>query len=324
MTRRTRRIIFFLFLLAFIILAPLITLYAWGYSLDWEEKTIVATGGIYLKTHPSGAEIYINDKLRGKTNKFIRRLVPKLYEIKIIKDNYHSWQKNLLVEPRLVAKANNILLVPFNPKISLITKDDKIYEEIYSSLKNPDKEKTYFLSQNTLYDLNDSPPSVLASNVLNYTIYKNGILYLDYFTGKIYELDLTSLESVPFFEQVFPSFNQGKWILSNNGKKLLCQKDKSVEILWLEKIINNSVVREKGDIERIYFEQAINDVIWHPKTDNHLIVSTNNSILITELDNRPPRNTINFITTLSPQIQYNTKSEILYFLSQERLYQTEL
>ncbi len=324
MTRRTRRIIFFLFLLAFIILAPLITLYAWVYSLDWEEKTIVANGGIYLKTHPSGTEIYINDKLRGKTNKFIRRLVPKLYEIKIIKDNYHSWQKNLLVEPRLVAKANNILLVPFNPKISLITKDDKIYEEIYSSLKNPDKEKTYFLSQNTLYDLNDSPPSVLASNVLNYTIYKNGILYLDYFTGKIYELDLTSLESVPFFEQVFPSFNQGKWILSNNGKKLLCQKDKSVEILWLEKIINNSVVREKGNIERIYFEQAINDVIWHPKTDNHLIVSTNNSILITELDNRPPRNTINFITTPSPQIQYNTKSEILYFLSQERLYQTEL
>jgi len=324
MTRRTRRIIFFLFLMVFIILAPLITLYAWGYSFDWEEKTIVATGGIYLRTHPSGAEIYINDKLRGKTNKFIRRLVPKLYEIKIIKDNYHSWQKNLLVEPRLVAKANNILLVPFNPKISLITKDDKIYEEIYSSLKNPDKEKTYFFSQNTLYDLNDSPPSVLASNVLNYTIYKNGILYLDYFTGKIYELDLTSLESMPFFEQVFPSFNQGKWILSNDGKKLLCQKDKSIEILWLEEVINNSVVREKGDIERIYFEQAISDVIWYGKTNEHLIISTNNSILITELDNRPSRNTINFITTPSPQIQYNTKSETLYFLSQERLYQTEL
>ena len=59
MTRRTRRIIFFLFLIAFIISAPLITLYAWGYSFDWEEKTIVATGGIYLKSYPSGAEIYI-------------------------------------------------------------------------------------------------------------------------------------------------------------------------------------------------------------------------------------------------------------------------
>ncbi len=324
MTRRTRRIIFFLFLMAFIVLAPLITLYAWGYSFDWEEKTIVATGGIYLKSYPSGAEIYINDKLRGKTNKFIRRLVPKLYEIKIAKDDYHPWQKNFLVEPRLVAKANNILLVPFNPKISLITKDEEDYSEIYSSLKNPDKEKTYFLSKNTLYDLNDSPAIAIASNVLNYTIYKNGILYLDSFTGKIYELNLTSLESAPFFEQVFPSFNQGKWIISSDDKKLLCQKDQSVEILWLEEVINNSIIREKGDIEKIYFEQAVKDVIWYPKTNSHLIISTNDSILITELDNRPPRNTIAFLTTPSPEIQYNAKSETLYFLSQERLYQTEL
>lgn len=357
MTRKTRRIIFILFLIAFLILAPVIILYARGYSFDWDKKTIVATGGIYLKSLPSKAEIYINDKPKGKTNKLVGRLIPRIYEIKIIKQDYHPWQKELGVEARLVTKASDILLVPFNPKISLKATEKEEYlsffEEPYSLADltelvkkkskytifnidnlNIDKngEKIYFLSNNNLYSLqlnkeniNDSLLSdVLVSNVVNYTIYKNGIIYLDYFTGKIFELDVASLKSAEFFDQVFPSFNQGEWILSNNAKKLLCKKSQSVEILWLEGVTNNSVIREKGDVEKIDFATTINDVIWHPKTDEHLIVSTNDSILVTELDNRPSRNTINFITTEKPQIQYNAKNKTLYFLSQERLYETEL
>lgn len=322
MTRRTRRIIFYLFLITFIVLAPLIILYARGYSFDWEEKTIVDTGGIYLKTHPSRAEIYVNDKAKGKTAKFIRRLIPKTYEIKITKEDYHPWQKELIVESGLVAKADDILLVPFNPKISLVSEAEKIYSEVYSAIKNPAKE--FLLSKNNLYQYEDSIPSFLISNVLNYAVYKNGILYLDYFTGKIHELDLSSLESAPFFDQVFPSLNQGKWTVSDDGKKLLCQKNYSVEILWLEDVIDNSTIRKKGDIEKIYFNTRVNNVVWHGKTDEHLIISTNDSILVTELDNRPPRNTINFITTPQPQILYNDKDETLYFLSQGRLYETEL
>lgn len=318
MTRKIRRIIFYLFLIAFIILAPLIALYARGYTFDWEKKTIVATGGIYLKTYPSKAEIYINDNFKGKTNKFIRRLIPKIYEIRIIKDDYHPWQKELLVEPRLVVKAKDILLVPFNPKISLVATESKAY---LSFFEEPEEE--YFLSKNKLYRIDD-PSFPLVFNVLNYVVYRNGIIYLDYLSGKIHELDLSSLKSAPFFDQVFPSFNQGEWILSSDNKKLLCKKSNSVEILWLDEAINNSVIREKGDIERIYFNQTINNVIWHPKTDEHLIISTNDSILITELDNRPPRNTINFITAETPEIQYDPKAKTLYFLSQKRLYETEL
>jgi len=351
MTRRTRRIIFYLFLMAFIFLAPMIILYARGYTFDWDEKTIVATGGIYLKSYPSGAEIFVNEKPKGKTSGYIKRLVPKAYEVKIIKENYHPWQKNLTVKPELVTKASNVLLVPFNPKISLVSKNEEIYSEIYSSFKNPypanlnetikkkskytifdinnvnfdpKKERIYFLSNNNLYYLDESLSPILISNVLNYVLGRDKIIYLEYFTGQIYELNLDNLESKPIFEQVFPSLNQGEWILSLDGKKLLCKKDKSVEILWLEEVVNNSIIREKGDIEKINFGQRINNVIWHPKTDKHLIISTNDSILVTELDNRPPRNTINFITTEKPQIQYNAKEKKLYFLSQDRLYRTNL
>jgi len=357
MSRQTRRIIFLIFVLIFIILVPAIILYAEGYSFDFEKRMIVASGGIYLKSYPSKAEIFVNNKPNGKTNKFVRHLIPKVYDIKIVKEEYHSWQKNISVKSGLVTRIDNIFLVPFNPKILLVTTESEPYSSFFEKPYSLDKlteiikkkskytifkidninidksgKKIYFLSNNNLYSINwdeNNPENstlseILVPNVLNYAIYRNGVIYLDYFTGKIYELDVSSLKSAEFFDQVFPSFNQGKWIISDDDKKLLCQKDKSVEVLWLADESDISVARKKGDIEKIDFGQTINEVIWYPKTDEHLIIATKDSILVTELDNQPPRNTIKFITTENPQIKYDSDNKTLYFLSQERLYQTEL
>ena len=317
MTKKTRRFIFYIFVAIFIIMVPVIIFYALGYTFDFEKKTIVATGGIYLKSDPAKAEIYINDKLKGITTQLIKRLNPKIYEIKVIKENFHIWQKDLTVQPNLVTKAN-IILLPTNPKISLVATES----QEYILFTTPQPEELYFLSKNNLYHAKDK--KLLAQNVVNYVIYKDGVIYLDNITGKIMELDLTSLKSAQMFEQVFPNLNKGKWVLSQDNKKLLCQKDKSVEILWLDNVSNNSILRKKGDLEKIDFKEKINQVIWYPKTNEHLIVTTDSSIIFTELDNRSPRNTVNFITSEKPQIKYNASEEILYFLSQEKLYQTEL
>jgi hypothetical protein len=207
--------------------------------------------------------------------------------------------------------------VPSNTKISLVATESEAH-----TLFDKKETKPYYLANKILYETKTS--RILAKNVLNFVIYKNGILYLDNLTGQIFEIDLTTLKSAEFFKQVFPNFNQGKWILSSDNKKLLCQKDKSVEILWLDDISNNSILRQKGDLDKIDFGIKINDVIWMPETDEHLIVATDNAILITELDNRTPRNTVNFITTEKPQIIYNASDKILYFQSQNKIYQTEI
>ncbi|MFZ5559752.1 MAG: PEGA domain-containing protein [Patescibacteria group bacterium] len=357
MSRQTRRIIFLIFVLIFIIIVPAIILYAEGYSFDLEKRTIVSSGGIYLKSYPPKADIYINNKPEGKTSKFVRRLIPKVYNVKIIKEEYHPWEKNISVKSGLVTRIDNIFLVPFNPKILLVATESDSYSSFFKSPYSLDKlteiikkkskytifkieninidksgKKIYFLSNNNLYSVtwdennpeNSTLSQILVPNVLNYAIYKNGIIYLDYFTGKIFELDVSSLKSAEFFDQVFPSFNQGKWILSDDNKKLLCQKDKSVEILWLGDEVDVLATHKKGDIEKIDFGQIISEVIWYPKTDQNLIISTRDSILVTELNNQPPRNTIKFITTETPQIKYDADNRILYFFSQKRLYQTEL
>jgi len=358
MTRRVRRIIFYILVLFFITLVPLIILYAQGYGFDWEKRTIVSTGGIYLKSSPSRAEIYINDKLRGKTNGFVKRLIPKVYNIKITKDDYHAWEKNISVKPGLVTRIDNVFLVPFNPKIFLVATDSEAYTgftnpypvplseltdlinkkskytifEINNLNLDSRKEKLYFLSKNNLYFLridkaninNSELSSILVPNVTNYVLYKDGIIYLDYFTEKIFELDLTSLKSAEFFNQVFPGFNQGEWVISDDNTKILCKKENSIEVLWLADESGELGARKKGGIEKIDLGAKINQVVWYPRTTNNLIISTNDTILITELDNRLPRNTIKFITTEKPEIKYDADNRILYFLSQERLYQTEL
>ena len=393
----------------------MIILYALGYTLDFQKKSIVATGGVFLKSLPSGANIFIDGKSRGKTSKFIKRLSPKMYDVKITKEDYHSWEKEFTVQPHLVTKADNIILLSQNPKISLTTENpikefsllpnkkelfyfasssfylfdsnaskqteilsmelnnpkfiwssdnqnviinsDKQYlminisdpktiidllgiiksksKSVISSISNLNFDssgnKLYFLSKNNLYLLTLSKDSesfvlsdILVPNVINYTIYKNGIIYLEKTKNTINELDVTSLKSAPIFDQIYPGFNTGEWILSGDNKKLLCKKDKSVEILWLEDITNNSILQKKGDIDKIDFGKIINDVIWYPKTDEHLIVSTDSSILFTELDSRSPRNTINYISAEEPRIIYDSDNKIIYFLSQNKLYQAEL
>ncbi len=318
MTKRTRRIIFYTFVAIFVVVVPIIILYALGYSFDFEKKIITATGGIYLKSDPSKAEIYINDKLKTTTNKLIKRLSPKIYNVKITKENFYPWEKNLIVQPNLVTKANNIILLPINPKISLVATESQEYISFVAE-KEPEP---YYLLKNSLYRTIDK--KLIMANVINYVIYRDGLIYLDNVTGIISELDLTTLKSAPMFDQVFPGMNKGKWILSDDNKKLLCQKDKSIEVLWLDDITNNSIIRKKGDLDKIDFNQKINNVIWYPRTDEHLIIATDNSILFTELDNRLPRNTFNFITAEKPEIKYDASDEILYFLSQDKLYQTEL
>ena len=356
MTRETRRLIFLVFVGIFIILVPVIILYAWGIHYNVNQGNFFDTGGIYLKSLPSKADIYVDGVLKGKTSDFVRNLRPKIYNVKVIKNEYYTWQKNMIIEPGIVTKANNIFLVPMNPKILMIADVSEVYKSFFKKeysltvltqtikekfkykiskieniVKDEKNSRIYFLGNGNLYyiDWNETVPSksilsdVLASGVLNYAIYKNGIMYADKITGKIFELDLTSLRSAEFFAQVYPSFNNCKWLFSPDFKKLLCQKDKSVEILYLEQSTNGCDFK-KGDLDKMDFEQKIIDVNWYPKTEEHLILATEDSILITELDNREPRNSIKFISTENPTIKYDENNRILYFSSGKLLYMTEI
>ena len=109
--RKLKLIIFFLI---FIIVSPIIVLYANGDILGtgW---SLFKTGGIYISGAPVGSEIFLNSKLKNTTSFFnrnilIKSLRPNKYEISVKKDGYNFWMKKIEVIDSIVSDANVFIL----------------------------------------------------------------------------------------------------------------------------------------------------------------------------------------------------------------------
>ncbi|MFQ6050010.1 MAG: hypothetical protein ACE5J0_03200 [Candidatus Paceibacterales bacterium] len=130
MERRTRKILLFVFLIIFLFTAPTLTFYLQGYRFDFERKSLTQTGGLFLKVIPKQAEIYLDGKLAKKTDFFfgsalIENLLPKKYHIKVKKEGYFSWEKDLEIKEKEVTEAKNLVLFPKNPNFNILTKEAK-------------------------------------------------------------------------------------------------------------------------------------------------------------------------------------------------------
>jgi len=117
MTEKTRTILFLACLLAFLIVSPSVILYGQGYRLNFKTWKITKTGAFYFKALPKNSEIYIDGKLKAKTDFFfgsnlVENLLPGKYSVEIRKPEYSSWKKNLGIEPMMTTEAKNIILFP--------------------------------------------------------------------------------------------------------------------------------------------------------------------------------------------------------------------
>ena len=111
MSKQARTILFYLLVFIFIIITPMVLFYSEGYRFDFETKKIIETGGFYIKTNPEEVNISINDKIKKTTSNFSRNvliqdLTPKTYNIKISKDGYFSWEKNLEITEKKVSEVD--------------------------------------------------------------------------------------------------------------------------------------------------------------------------------------------------------------------------
>lgn len=110
----TKRIRFIVFFLLFIIISPIVVLYAKG-DIFTDGWNILQTGGIYVAKAPIGSDIYMNNKLRNTTSFFnrdilIKNLRPGTYDILVKKDSYNSWTEKIKVSDNIVTDANVFIL----------------------------------------------------------------------------------------------------------------------------------------------------------------------------------------------------------------------
>ena len=98
-----------------------VVLFAKGYrfGLDTGKLELSGTGLLVTKSIPDGAQVFLNDHLTTATDNTIN-LSPKTYRVKIFKDGYFPWEKDIEIRAEVVSKAE-ALLFPKAPKLESIT-----------------------------------------------------------------------------------------------------------------------------------------------------------------------------------------------------------
>ncbi len=97
-----------------------------GYKINWQAKTLQKTGMIYLKINPTDVDVLLDGKkITTKIPARISNLLPKRYDIKVLKNGYLSWEKNFSVESGQVAVAADIVLFLEKPILMEVNENDK-------------------------------------------------------------------------------------------------------------------------------------------------------------------------------------------------------
>ncbi|MCK9393259.1 MAG: PEGA domain-containing protein [Candidatus Paceibacterota bacterium] len=145
MNKKIKLAFLVLLVVGFAIVSIIVILQAQGYAFDWQKNEVFKTGGVYVKTAESGADVFIDDAYISKTDGFTREILAQkmlagTHAVKVQKEGYFTWEKNLVVEEQMVAKAQNIVLFPnnttFESKISNISSIYNIIGQNFLILKN--------------------------------------------------------------------------------------------------------------------------------------------------------------------------------------------
>jgi len=107
----------FVFVLIFGIVA---IFWARGFKPNFTTGQIDRTGLIVANSSPTGASVFLDDRLTSATNTSIAFLDPGTYKVRIEKEGYSTWQKDILVSADLATEIN-ALLYPLAPEIKPLT-----------------------------------------------------------------------------------------------------------------------------------------------------------------------------------------------------------
>lgn len=109
------------------IVAAIAIFLAKGYTFSPKEQKIVGTGILNITSEPDAASVFIDGHLTTATNATVSSLPPKDYSVKIIKEGFIPWEKNVSVKEGLVTAV----------KVTLFPAIPTIYPLTFSGVKNP-------------------------------------------------------------------------------------------------------------------------------------------------------------------------------------------
>lgn len=283
MKKRTRRLLFCAAIVIFVILSYLTIMLALGYKYNFAENKFVKTGSFQISTN-TNADVYINDKLSGNTSLFFNsfsksRLLPRIYEVKLQKNNYQTWRKFVAIEPGKFADFSKIILLP---------EPDKFQEFIVASVSLDGKLKTEFIPEEKQLIIRGSRGQLEIINLRDGT--------------KIINKSLRPVKSTGNLDAQ----------LSPDEEKIFTFTKHEIWVKWV-KDTRYQPYKKIGEEDLITrFSQEINDIQWYSDSA-HLLVSAGKTLKFVEIDVRGGINIMD-IKTLDHNFWYDKDNDSVYTL----------
>jgi hypothetical protein len=113
-----RKILFYLFFALYLVLCPMIILYALGYIFTPKvEEGFAKTGLIHIETLPPNAVLSIgNKRYLERTPATIRNLLSGQYDVKVFLRGHRPWERMVKVDPGKAVNLEKVLLIPQSVK----------------------------------------------------------------------------------------------------------------------------------------------------------------------------------------------------------------
>ena len=106
-----KRIVWIGFLIVFLLLIPVLLSQAMGYKYNWHKHRFEATGILFVKTYPKDVDIILDDELIDtKTPSQLAKILPGIYNLKISKNNYLPWEKNIVINEHSTTFVEDVVL----------------------------------------------------------------------------------------------------------------------------------------------------------------------------------------------------------------------
>jgi len=135
----TKRVLIFFAALIFVLGVGFAAIfYLRGFKIDTKNKSIARTGLLVIESTPNGAQVFLDDRLTSATNTTIAYLNPQKYKLRLVKEGYSPWEKEIEIRADLTTEVVAVLF-PSTPDLRPLS-----FTGVSNPLLSPDDQKIVF------------------------------------------------------------------------------------------------------------------------------------------------------------------------------------
>ena len=259
LTKQKRRILFYISISVFLILALPVLFFTLGYRIG-PGFDVQKTGGIFIQTSQSGTLVSAGGRTKHSSiigrSALIKNLAPGSYEVLVKKDGFWDWKKMLAVRPEEVI-SRSALLIPMNAS-------GRILGTSTPALNAP---KPPYSSINKFWPLAGGDFLILGEDE---NFYRNNAFIDKEFSGEA----LAILKTVP------------NAIFADADRRLIFWEGRNIDSLWLGD--NDKMPSWQKERELKVFTSPVGTevrgIAQYPGWPDYLLVAYSNGIFAMEME----------------------------------------